>query len=221
MARSRLLFAGVALAIGLIASGPANADGGAGAAFEVAKAAGATMSSGSLVAEAFGFNGVALTTSPGVVNWQFGCAVVGNLSSARPIPGGESGHAGPDLIDVGCGRLSVTVDPLLQTATLKGTLRSWIYDYETGEEGGPSKIVVNLTFAGAGLIRPIISQSEFVDAQPLPPAAFLFASVGTGAGRNAIAKGSISSATLGAVSGQTDQAVVFEGANIYVGAYAF
>lgn len=220
MARSRLVFAGVALAIGLFATGPSHAEVGAGTAFEVARGVGATMSSGSLGAEAFGFNGLAIVTGPGVVSSQYGCAIVGNFA-AKPVRPTSPEHSSGERIDIGCGRLNVTVDPLLQTATLKGTLRSWIYDFETGEEGGRSRIVVDLTFAGVGLIRPIVTESEYVDAQPLPPAAFLFASVGTGAGRGATATGTIRSATLGAVEGPTDQAAIFEGVNVYLDAFVY
>lgn len=220
MARSRLLLAGVTLAIGLFATGPSHAEVGAGAAFEVARGAGALMRSGSLAAEAFGFSGLIVSTGPGVVNSQYGCAVVGSFAG-KPGRSGFTEHGSDQRVDIGCGRLSLTVDPLLQAATLKGTLRSWLYNFETGEEGERSSIVVNLTFAGVGLIRPILTESEYFDARPLPPAAFLFVAVGTGAGRDASAKGSVTSAALGAVEGATEEAAIFEGANVYLDAFAY
>jgi hypothetical protein len=219
----RILVAGLALAAGLAAA-PAPA-AGVGASFDLARGAAATFAGRDLAADVFGFNGLsAFAPPPGLVRAREVCAAVGTpVRKVRPRPEGSgedrADHGARELLDFGCGRAEVTVDPALRTARVRGTVPSEVVDLATFEVVGRSRITVDVTWTGTGPLRPIVSEGEQGDAQPFPPAAFFFAFAAVGSGRGAGASGSVVSAALGAVSGKTDEGFLFEGSSVSLGLF--
>lgn len=219
---SRRFMIGVALAavtaIAIVPS-PAGAQS-AFAAFEVAQGAGAIFEGGGQFAEVFGFDGLTIFVPGPPFSTMFACAAVGP-SFDGPVVVPEDGHGdGQNLLDIGCGEVAVTVDLLLRTATVKGTIPSDVFDLDTFDFVGPSSIEVDVEWSGTGLPAPdaVVDPVGFVGGFPVP-FAFIDVFAFVGLSRNAEATGSVVSATIGGPSGDADAAAVFEGAAGLVGAF--
>jgi hypothetical protein len=221
---TRRVIVGVAIAaVTAIAMVPSPAGAGVFAGFEVAQGAGAFFANGGQFADVFGFSGVGVFLPGPPVNTMFACAAVGPAFEGGPIVviAQEHGHGGGgNLVDFGCGEVEVTVDLLLRSATIQGTIPSELFDLDTFEPAGPSSIAVDVSWTGTGLPAPEVAVDPFivVGGFPVP---FGFADVFAFAGlvRDADASGSVVSATIGGPSGDADGAAVFEGASGFVGAF--
>ena len=186
-----------------------------GVALDLARGAGMTMESAGRYADVFGLSD--LTVSPDSVRGvteRFACAFV-TVPQTTASPK-ASPKARTDVGDIGCGTVAVTVDPLLRTASMRGTIKSWIVYFSQKKEGPASRITIDLQWTATGVAMPSAGYNighGFVT----PAHGYLYFEIGGGLTRNAIASGSVVSATLGAVKSMTKEAGMFEGTDAFAG----
>lgn len=100
--------------------------------------------------------------------------------------------------DSGCGELEVTVDPLLNQATAKGTIDSHCFDCDGSFSSTPSTITVDVTWQGNGPHRLRTNpDGTFVEAEPQRESAQVHAELRLLLARDAVATGTLESAELG------------------------
>ena len=151
----------------------------------------------------FSFNEVAADAGP--TSGMQACAAIAFFPN-----GGNGHHQPPATLDIGCGEVEVTIDPLLQTGSVSGEIPGEVYDLDTGDFLGASTISVDVSFAASGV--PIAGAGGGGDVFTLP---FIDAGAGLVAGVDASAGGSLGSAELGALSGPADFAFMEEGAGLF------
>lgn len=171
------------------------------------------------------------TTLPWGSSWTYVCAQVwtfGVIVVSEPLPAepeseassiwpeptptatGEPRPSDPVYTDDwGCGEIAVTIDPLLQTATVQGTIPSTAYDAANGEFVD-STITIDLTWDARSL--PTATATQHVAPGPSPAAyadAFL--------SRDARADGTVTSEKVGTASGPSSRAELFEALFVFAG----
>ena len=189
------------VAAGLAAQMQAHAaDGFAG--LEQSRVAAAAMSRGGLTAYVMGSVGTSVVAPYGLGKGTFVCVEVEKAPTATaPTPSRS-------VVDIACGRVQVTVDPVLRTARIVGSMRSF---YLGSKDKSDSRITLDVRWTGVGAMQPFAQQSQ--SAEAFPPFGDLSLQAGSGVLRDAVAAGSIRSARLGVVSTKSADALVGQAAD--------
>jgi hypothetical protein len=113
----------------------------------------------------------------------------------------------------------VFVDPLLNMARAKGTISTWHYNPETNEVEA-SSVRVDVTWQGQGNLSPYVGHSEYLATDPDQQSGYATFGFDLGAGRKAIAKGSLDSSKGSDVEGSSPNEGIYEGSNVFVSTFA-